>query len=207
MSSNESMALQLVDWVVNKAVSGVGPLNSAVSLAAEYAGDSSFSGTSHRVNSLINWETSKNFTSGFITGLGGLLTLPVNVPAALGASWVIQARMAAAIAILNGHNIREDRVRTLILLSLAGDSAKEVAKAVGIKIGNKLSEQLLRQIPGKLLIEINRCVGFRLLTKAGEKGCINLLKAVPLVGGVIGGTVDASACLAVGAAAHNLFSS
>jgi uncharacterized protein (DUF697 family) len=39
--------------------------------------------------------------------------------------------------------------------------------------------------------EINKKVGFRLLTKFGEKGVVNLGKLIPVLGGMIGGAVDA----------------
>ena len=45
---------------------------------------------------------------------------------------------------------------------------------------------LLLQFP----IKINQKVGFRLLTKFGTKGLINLGKAIPVVGGVISGGFD-----------------
>ena len=113
--------------------------------------------------------------------------------------------MSGAIGIILGHNIREDRVRTLMLLSLIGDTGKEVLKEVGIKFGQKVAGSLLKKIPGKLLIEINKKIGFRLLTKAGEKGLINLTIAIPIVGGFVGGTFDATSCRAVGFFAQNLF--
>ncbi len=205
MANDEPKALSLATWIVNKAVAGMPPLSSAEDLAQEYLIDSSYMTDDDRVAALINWESSKNFTTGFITGLGGLLTLPVAVPSALGASWIIQARMSGAIAIIDGHDLAEDRVRTLVLLSLVGDSAKEILKQAGVKIGRKLTERVVMQMPGKFLIEINKKVGFRLLTKAGEKGVINLIKAVPVVGGLVTGGFDAAMCRVVGKAAHNIF--
>jgi len=202
---DESKALQLVNWITEKAINGVPPLSSAENLATEYLIDASYASNAARVDSLINWETAKNFTSGFITGLGGLLTLPVAVPAALGASWVIQARMAGAIAQICGRDLTEDRVRTLVLLSLAGDSGKEVLKRAGITVTSKLTQKAIQRIPGRILIEINKRVGFRLLTKAGEKGIVNLMKVVPVVGGVVGGVFDAVTCRTVGYAAKRLF--
>jgi hypothetical protein len=91
-------ALTLVKWLSDHAIDGVRPLSSAQDLATEYLRDQSYPSHRERVDALINWETSKNFTSGFVTGLGGLLTLPFALPAGFAASWVIQARMAAAIA-------------------------------------------------------------------------------------------------------------
>lgn len=39
-------------------------------------------------------------------------------------------------------------------------------------------------------MKINQRIGFRFITKFGEKGIINLGKMVPLVGGVVGGGMD-----------------
>ena len=198
-------ALDLVNGILDAGINGLGPLKSASELADEYLSDSRYPDNDARINSLINWETSKNFTSGFLTGLGGLLTLPVAVPAGLGASWAVQARMVGAIAKIQGHDTKEDRVRTLALLAIVGDAGKEVVKQAGVQVGNKLGMKALEAVPGRLLIEINKLVGFRLLTKAGTTGVINLIKVVPVAGGLVGGTVDAFACRKVGALAREMF--
>ncbi|MFN5980296.1 MAG: hypothetical protein ACK45W_13510, partial [Pseudanabaena sp.] len=57
-------------------------------------------------------------------------------------------------------------------------------------IGTKVCQNLIKRIPGRVLIEINKKIGFRLITKAGEKGVVNVMKMLPLVGGVVGGTFD-----------------
>jgi uncharacterized protein (DUF697 family) len=205
MAGDDSKALKLVRWICDQAIEGVPPLSSAKDLAQEYKIDRGYPDDDSRVASLVNWETSKNFTSGFITGLGGLLTLPVAVPAALGASWVIQARMAGAIAAIYGHSLSEDRVRTLVLLSLVGDSAKEILKQVGIQAGFKAAKKAIVRVPGRILIAINKKIGFRLIAKTGSTAPIRLVKLVPLVGGLVGGAFDAVSCRAVGYAAKRLF--
>ena len=193
-TEENSKALQLVQYLSEKAINGVGPLSSAESLAQEYLIDKSYKDDDARVKSLINWEISKNFTTGFITGLGGLITLPVTIPASLGASWIIQARMTAAIAKIYGHDITEDRVKTMILLTLVGQSIEEVVKVAGVDFGKKLTLAAINKLPGSVCKKINTWVGFRLLTKAGEKGVINLTKLVPVVGGIVGGLVDVASC-------------
>ena len=206
MATNEqNKALAVVKWVSDKAIDGTGPLSSAHDLADEYLLDMSYPDQESRVDALINWETTKNFTSGFLSGLGGVLVLPFSLPAAFAASWLIQARMAAAIARIYGHNLHSDRVRTFIVAALVGDSVKDIAKASGITIARGLTKSVVDQVPGKTLIEINKRVGFRLLTKAGEKGAINLMKGVPFAGGVVGGVFDAAACRFVGRRARKLF--
>ena len=203
--AEESKALQVANWLTEKAVGGVGPLSSAEELALEYLNDSSYESNDKRVDSLIKWETSKNFSTGFITGLGGFATLPVAIPASLGASWVLQARMAAAIARIYGHDLNEERVKTLILCVIIGQDIKEVCKQAGIKIGTKLTYVAIRKLPSEVLKRINQAVGFRLITKAGEKGIINLTKLVPVVGGVVGGTFDAVTCRITAKAAREAF--
>lgn len=201
----ESQICQFVNWIIDQSVTGFPPLSSSENLAIEYLIDESYPSNDDRVWSLINWEASKNFASGFVTGLGGLLTLPISIPAAFGASWLIQARMAGAIARIHGHNLASDRIRTFILLSLLGDAGKEVLKQAGCAVAMKVGTKLIEQIPGKLFIEINKAIGFRLITKAGETGVFNMMKVVPGVGGVVCGTIDAAACRMVGHTAHNWF--
>lgn len=205
VSEDQDRAMRLIEWIQDRAFDGVGPLSSSSELAEEYRIDQSYQDNDARVRALIKWETAKNFTSGFVTGLGGLITLPIAVPAALGASWLILARMVAAIAAIYGHDLREDRVRTMVLLAIVGDAVEEVLKRAGIQVGRKLTEKAVQQISGKALIEINKRIGFRLITKAGERGVVNLMKAVPVAGGVVGGSFDAVTCRQVGRAAMKIF--
>lgn len=59
--------------------------------------------------------------------------------------------------------------------------------------------------PGEALKAINQKVGFRLLTKFGETGAINLGKAVPVVGGVIGGGFDFATTKIIADNAYKMF--
>ncbi|WP_203225939.1 hypothetical protein [Calothrix sp. PCC 6303] len=67
-------------------------------------------------------------------------------------------------------------------------------------------QNFIKQIPSKVLIEINKKIGFRLITKAGEKGVVNLMKMVPLVGGIVGGTFDGIFVNSCGQTAKTVFS-
>ncbi len=93
----------------------------------------------------------------------------------------------------------------MILLSLLGEAGEEVLKTAGITVGNKLCKNFIKQIPGRTVREINKKVGFRLVTKAGEKGVVNLSKMIPLVGGVVGGTFDGMFVQGCGKSAKKLF--
>ena len=198
-------ALTLVKWLSDHAIDGVRPLSSAQDLATEYLRDQSYGSHRERIDALVNWETSKNFTSGFVTGLGGLLTLPFALPAGFAASWVIQARMAAAIARIYGHDLRSERMRTLIVATLVGDSIAEIATASGIRVGSGIAKAVADRVSRRGFIEFSRRVGSRLLRMTGQKSSVNLMKGVPLIGGIAGGTLDAVACRVVGKHARRLF--
>jgi hypothetical protein len=107
--------------------------------------------------------------------------------------------------LIHGHSLKEDRVRTLVLLAVIGDSGKEILKDLGINIGRRVAAAAIDRIPGRVLVEINERVGFRLLTKAGERGLVNFAKIVPVVGGVVGGSFDATMCVGVGKTAKRIF--
>jgi hypothetical protein len=157
------------------------------------------------IDSVILWRTTHAAGTGFVTGLGGIATLPIAIPASMAASYALGANTAAAVAQLRGYDIRSDQVRTMILLCLIGEAGEAILRNAGIQIGNKVLKNLISQIPGKVLIEINKKIGFRLITKAGEKGVINLMKLVPIAGGVVGAGFDGWFVNTCGNTAKNIF--
>jgi hypothetical protein len=193
-----------LDWSYDKALNGGIPgMDTATELADNYLKKKG--SLEEQVNSLIRWQNSKSAASGFLTGLGGIITLPVAIPANIASVLLVQIRMVSAIAHMGGYNLKDDEVKSFVYLCLAGNGAKEIAKNTGIVIGQKLAINGIKKIPSAVITKINQAVGFRLLTKFGEKGAINLGKAVPLVGGVIGGTVDAITTNIIGGVAQNIF--
>ena len=131
--------------------------------------------------------------------------MPVAIPISLGSVIYVQIRMISAIAHMGEYDLNDDRVKTLVYACLAGNAAKDVLKDIGIVVGTKMTTKAIEQISGKTLTAINQKVGFRLLTKFGEKGVINLGKAVPIVGGLIGGTVDSVTTVTIGNIAKETF--
>ena len=199
----ESKIMDVLNWSYDKAVQGVAGLDSAYDLADDYLKQE---GSLHaQANSLIRWQNTKAGTSGFLTGLGGIITLPVAIPANVASVMYVQIRMIAAIAHMGGYNLNDDRVKSLVFLCLTGNADKDILKDVGIVVGKKLAENAIKNISGKTIVAINKKVGFRLLTKFGEKGVINLGKAIPLLGGVVGATFDSVSTNTVGNIARNTF--
>jgi hypothetical protein len=198
-------ANRLVQRLLRYGLGGHGSLEGSRALAARYAADARFVDDDARVQALIRSHTLMNFGTGFAAGLGGLITLPVAIPAAMTASWVIHTRLSGAIATVHGHDVDDARVQTFVLMTLLGDSGKNVLRKAGITVANPMALRSVEAIPARVLTEINKRVGMRLVTKAGERGVVNLTKAVPVAGGVVGGGIDALYCHAVGRRAHAVF--
>ena len=183
----------------------MGPFASAEELAQGYL-SAKYSSDAARVRSMINFESGKAFAEGALLGMGGFATMDITIPADMLASWAMQARLAAAIAIIYGHSVEEDAVQTTVILSLLGESLiTDVVRTAGITVTQKITAAVIKQIPGRALIAINKRVGFRLITKAGSKGIINIMKWVPIFGGIIGGAVSTGGMWAAGATAEKLF--
>ena len=141
-------------------------------------------------------------TAGFITNVGGALTLPVTLPANLLSVAALQLRLITEVASARGYDLHGLEARTLALACLTGNAALDILKEAGVRVGQKA----IGQIAGSLIAKINQAVGSRLLTKAGTQGVVNMTKFVPVVGGLVGGTVDALSTKAVGEIAKRVFS-
>ena len=203
MQLTENTLMQALNWTYDKAVNGIPGLDSAEDLASDYMKGSA--SLTDKANSLIRWQNGKAASAGFLSGLGGVLSLPIAIPANIGTVMYVQVRMIAAIAYMGGHNVHDDRVKSLVFACLAGDAAKDVLKDMGIVIGSKMATKAIENVSGKTIIAINQKGGFRLLTKFGEKGVINLGKAVPVLGGFIGGAVDLTTTNIIGNVARDTF--
>ena len=150
-------------------------------------------------------QVTKCTTTGFLTGLGGLITLPATITADIGSSMYVQIRMIAAIAVMGGYSLQDDVVKSMVFATLLKVEVGNLLKQVGVKTANRASLQLLKKLPGTVLTKINQKLGFRFLTKFGQKGVINLVKAVPVAGGVVNGGLNLVETKAIGKRAMKVF--
>ena len=200
----ESDAAKVLDSLYSMALDGVPKMSRSVDqLAHDYL--TKADNPAKAAHSLAMMQIAKCGTSGFVSGLGGVLTLPIALPANVTSVLYIQMRMIAAIAKIGGYDIRSDQVKTLAYICLTGHSVTRVLADSGMKIGQKTLTATIAKIPGQALVKINQKVGYRLLTKFGEKGVINLGKMVPIAGGVIGGSIDCASTFVIAQNAIKVF--
>lgn len=195
---------QILDSCYSQAVDGIPKVSKPIDeLVEDY--EKKHDSKEAAAKALINGQLAKCSTSGFLAGLGGLITLPVAIPANISSVIYVQLRMIAALAKIGGFDPRDDQVQTLAYVCLTGQTAGVVLKDAGINIGEKLAIAGIKKIPGEALKKINQKVGFRLLTKFGETGAINIGKAVPVVGGIVGGGFDFATTKIIANNAYRLF--
>lgn len=154
---------------------------------------------------MIKNQIVKCTTSGFITGFGGIITMPVTLPANIGIVLYVQMRMIACTAYMAGFELNSDQTQTFVYACLAGVSVNELIKQAGIKFGVKFANGLIKKIPGKVLTKINQKVGFRFITKFGSKGIVNMGKLLPGVGAIIGGGLDLAETKIIADSAYKWF--
>ena len=184
----QEVIMQILDACYGKALDGIPGTPTCYDLAEEYM--TRYSSPQKAAERFVKWQIAKCTTSGFLTSLGGIVTLPVAIPANLATVWYVQLRMIATIAIMGGFDPSNDEVQTLAYLCLTGSSITKICREAGVQFGEKLTLAMIKKIPGTVLTKINQKVGFRFLTKFGTKGVVNLGKMVPAVGGFVGGGID-----------------
>jgi uncharacterized protein (DUF697 family) len=187
-----------VQQALDRAIRGVGRLPAAAVMAddllARNDGD-----LEKAIHAIIEKHVRYAGAEGFVTNLGGLVTMTITVPANITGLAVIQCRMVAGIAHLRGYDLDDPRTRAAILTCLLGDervltlirrkqlpgTPMAIATApvsdpeLGRIVANEVAAELIAKVAGK-----------RLATTVGRR--------VPVVGGMVGAGADAYSTWRVG---------
>src|SRR5687767_4092655 len=178
MKIEQVVLAKALEWAYTKAISGIGAFDSAYKLADHHQKQTT--SREAAVESLANWQVVKCATSGFVTGLGGLITLPLAIPANISSVLLIQLRMIVSIAIIGGFDVKGEQVKSLAFACLTGRAAGTVLKEIGITVGQGITDRVIQGISKQVMTRINYLVKIRLLTKTGKIGFLNLGKAIPI---------------------------
>ena len=202
-SEKGSKMLSVMDWAFNKATGNIPGLGSSSDMAKKYL--DKYGSVNAAIDHLVNWQITSAATTGFVTSFGGLPTMAISLPANIAGVMAIQLRMIGSIAELGGFHEQTEEKKTGMYLCLLGSQAGNVLSKTAGQFAVKFATASLKKLPGAVLTKINQAVGFRLFTKFGQKGLVNIHKAIPVLGGVVGGTVDAMSTYAIAKAAKALF--
>ncbi len=196
--------MKILDSCYQQVLDGIPLVSPTVEeLANNYI--SKYSSKECAAKAMIRNQIIKCTTSGFLAGFGGFITMPVTIPANISSVIYVQMRMIACCAYMAGYDLKSDQAQTFVYACLAGVAVNGFLKQAGIKFGAKLAQGAIKKIPGKFLTKINQKVGFRLVTKFGSKGVVNLGKLLPGVGAVIGGSIDFAETKIIASRAYKWF--
>ncbi|MET0694128.1 MAG: EcsC family protein [Propionibacteriaceae bacterium] len=176
--------------VLEIAIDGVGRVPSAKQVAGR-ALERHGGSVDAAIDSVVDSHVRLASAQGFVANLGGLVLLPVAIPANLAGIAVIQVRMVSAIAHLRGYDLNDDRVRTALVMCLLG--GEQVARSI---LDGKLPTSPMAVATAPMFDpELDRRVAEEvvgdLMTRIGGKNlALVVTKRIPLVGGGIGAAVD-----------------
>ncbi len=186
---SDNTVSRMVQLLLDVGIDGAGPLKSAHEVADDAARQSR--SPEAAIAKVARSHVAKGAAGGFVTSLGGFVTMPVALPANVAEFYLLATRMVASIAILRGYDISEPRVRTAILLTLVGSDADEVLAKAGLASGGgKMLHLVSGQLPPAGVLIVNKAIAFKLLRGVGEKAFSKLGRGVPLLGGLVGGSID-----------------
>ena len=186
-SALERSANAIARQLINVGIDGVGPFDSAVTVAetALKREKTPQAAIEYIINSHVRFAG----VEGFVTNLGGFVTVPVALPANVVGFYTLATRMVAAIAHINGHNVASEQVRSAVLLHLIGQDATKVLKRVGGATAAPL-RVATSGLPPAALAVVNKAVAFRIAAKTGTRFLTKVPRLIPVAGGVIGAVVD-----------------
>lgn len=179
-----------VQQALNRAIRGAGPLEGAAAAAdkelADHDGD-----VEAAIKALIETHVRFAGAQGFLTNIGGVVTMAVTVPANIAGLAVIQCRMVAAIVHLRGYDLEDRRTRNAILAALVGEermlgliSKKRLpGTPMAIATAPVHDDHLDTLVSSEVASELMTAV-------AGKKLATTVGRRVPVVGGVIGLGID-----------------
>lgn len=200
MKINEETIFQVLDSIYDNVLIGLPGSETVFELSEAYLNE--HVELKAAADALIRWQTAKCAASGFLSGIGGALAMPLALPAHLAATYYVQMRMVAAIAHMHGHDVRSDQVRSFVYSCLLGDEVGDALKEVGLRLGKQLSRKAIEGMTKDFTRKLHTVVGNRLFNKCGSQ---NMVKLIPIAGGVLGAIVNGYCCKEVGKTALRVF--
>jgi len=166
-SGASAMVVNLIQPLLDVGIDGKGPLPSAQSVADSARTKSA--GVEQAIDRVVRAHLAVAGTGGFVTGLGGFVTMPVALPANIVEFYLVATRMTGAIAALRGYDLTDPPIRTAVLLALVGADADDLIRKAGIVTPTgKLTDLAAQRLPGPALMVLNKAVAFRLVGNVGR---------------------------------------
>ena len=193
----------LLDTLYPKVLDGLPALGTPQELAASIR---EAGGTpEEQVERLVRRHIALSSATGFVTGLGGWLTLPVTLPTNLVGVATLQLHMAASVAALAGHDptlpANQERVVSCLVGVGPADPARDAEQEAIDRTALKVAEKGLNFV----ISNVGQLISWG--TQKVVTGQIKrrLIRGVPVLGGVIGAMSDGYVTTQVAHSARDTF--
>ena len=135
---------------------------------------------------LIFNQVAKTSTSGFFASIWWIIALPVTIPTDMYITLLVEIRMIISIAYIWGYDLKSVELKTMVYAILLWKDVKDVFVKVWLKpIWKKITTELVKQVPAKVLIWINKKIWIMLFAKFWWKWLIQIWLSIPLVWWII----------------------
>lgn len=182
------MATSVVQRVLSYGIDGLGPLDGVEQVVRKARTE--HDDPEQVIDAICSSHRKLAATGGFVTGVGGLITMPVALPANVVGFYVLASRMVSAVAMVRGYDVHDPNTRTALSLTMIGADSDEVLKKAGVAGGGRMARIALNRVPRAAAMMINKGLGFRVATQLGTRLLGRLGRVVPLVGGAVGAGLD-----------------
>jgi hypothetical protein len=188
--------------ILERAIDGSGPFKGAAGAAdarlVQARGD-----VEDAVRDLIDAHVRMAGVNGFLTNIGGAVTLPVMIPANVTGLALLQCHLVAGIAHLRGYDLDDPRVRNAVLACLLGEDGvhnlirrkRMPSTPMAIATSPMYDPQLDKRIGTIVTAELWAKI-------TGRRAAIMVGRRVPLLGGGVGAFADGFSTYQVGSYAE-----
>ena len=182
-------AMAMVEKLLDVGIDGRGPFDSATELAAKALAKEP--DPERAVDAIVKSHLKLAMANGFVTSLGGFITMPVALPANVTGFYLLATRMVAAVAKARGYDLTQPHIRSAVLLSLVGADADDLLAKAGVVVPTgRLTALAAERLPGPALMVVNKAIGFRILATSDKSIFKRFGRNVPLIGGAVGAGLD-----------------
>jgi hypothetical protein len=198
LSHAPALTAGLVRQALDRAIDGFGPLPGAAAAAdkrvSEHGGN-----IDKAVRGLIDSHVRLAGLEGFVTNIGGLVTMALTLPVNISGLALLQCHLVAGIAHLRGYDLDDPRVRNAVLACMLGeDTVKSLVKKKKLPS----SPMAIATAPARdpdLDARLAAEVTTELLTRVAGKRTVAVVgRRTPIIGGGVGAVTDGYATFQVG---------
>ena len=184
------MAANLIRQAFDRAVDGVGPLKGAAEAADQRLADCN-GDVDDAIGKLIDSHVRLAGAQGFLTNLGGVVTMAMTIPANISGLALLQCHLVAGIAHLRGYTLSDPRVRNALLACILGaDGVQALVKdhrlpgapmviATAPQHDPELDQRIATEVATALIAQV-----------AGKRTAAMVGRRMPVIGGGVGAVTD-----------------